>query len=144
MPSAPPKLGTQSTCRLLEATAVAQWRKGRGRCWRSPPERLEDANMKDVVDARSFWQQQTVRDVANALCHLERAGEPRAQLAPRPGQKGLRRSVKDAKPHPIAHCKLQGAMVAVVVAIGIFLGLEKASRSWRSASTVSVRAVPAV
>ena len=54
MPSALPKLGTQSTCWLLEATAVAQWRKGRGRCWSRPPERLEDANMKDVVDARSF------------------------------------------------------------------------------------------
>ena len=29
MPSAPPKLGTQSMCWLLEATAVVQWRKGR-------------------------------------------------------------------------------------------------------------------
>ena len=34
--------------------------------------------------------------------------------------------MKDAEPHPIAHCKLQGAMVAVVVSLGIFLGLEKA------------------
>ena len=51
---------------------MAQWRKGRGRSWRSPPERLEDAHMKDVVDARSFWQQQMVRDVADAFGHLER------------------------------------------------------------------------
>ena len=34
--------------------------------------------------------------------------------------------MKDAEPHPIAHCKLQGPMVAVVVALGIFLGLEEA------------------
>ena len=82
--------------------------------------------MKDVVDARSFWQQQPVSDVANALGHLEQAGEPRAELAPRPRQQRLHRSMKDAEPHPIAHCKLQGAMVAIVVALGIFLGLEKA------------------
>ena len=81
MPSAPPKLGTQSTCRLLEATAVAQWRKGRGHCWRSPPEWFEDTNMKDIVDACSFGQQQPVHDVANALGHLERVGEPRVELA---------------------------------------------------------------
>ena len=74
---------------------MAQWRKGQGRCWRSPPERLEDANMKDVVDTRSFWQQQTVRDVANALGHLERASEPRAQLAPWSRQQRLHRSMED-------------------------------------------------
>ena len=34
--------------------------------------------------------------------------------------------MKNAEPHPIPHRKLQGAMVAVVVALGIFLGLEKA------------------
>ena len=141
MSSAPTKLGTQSTGWLLEATTVAQWRKGRGRCWRSPPERLEDANMKDVVDACSFWQQQTVRDVAKALGHLERAGEPRAELALWPRQQRLHRSMKDAEPHPIAHCKLQGAMVAVVVSLGIFLSLEKA---FTHLSLELVRVVPAV
>ena len=34
--------------------------------------------------------------------------------------------MKDVEPHPITHCKLQGAMVAVIVALGILLGLEKA------------------
>ena len=37
--------------------------------------------MKDIVDARSFGQQQPVNDVANALGHLERVGEPRVELA---------------------------------------------------------------
>ena len=34
--------------------------------------------------------------------------------------------MKNAEPHPITHRKLQGAMVAVVVALSILLGLEKA------------------
>lgn len=45
------KLRMQGMLRLLQTTTMVERRQHRWSSWRSPPEWLEDANMKNVVDA---------------------------------------------------------------------------------------------
>ena len=76
------------------------------RSQRGAPERLEDSNVEDFVDACALRKRQTVRDIADVLSDLERPGELWAQLAPRSRQQRLNWTVKDAQPYPIANSKL--------------------------------------
>jgi hypothetical protein len=63
--------------------------------------------------------------------HLERPGEARGELATGPGHQRLSRSVKNAEEHPVTNGELQWAMVRIVVAFGIVMGLEQANTNVR-------------
>jgi len=88
-------------------------------------EGLEEADVEDIMVAGSVRQAKTISDVADMVQHLERPGVARAQLTPPPGDNGLGGPVEEAKPHPVTDAELQGAMVCIVVALGVGLGLEE-------------------
>lgn len=88
-------------------------------------EGLEDADMEDIKDARPVRQVKTIGDIAHTFQHLEWPGVARAQLAPRPEDQGLSWPVKEPKPHLVTDVELQGAMVGIVVALGVGLSLEQ-------------------
>ena len=81
--------------------------------------------MEDVVDASTGRKLKAVGHLSDALQHGKWPGVARAQLALRARVKGLRRTVKEMQPHPVAHRKLHIAVVGVVVLLGQLLGLEK-------------------
>lgn len=123
MPLATAQLSPHGALRLKQATPLVKrrqrWRSSR----RCALERLEDADVEDVVDAGTLRKVEPVRDVADAFCDLERASIPRAKLAPWSWQQGLRRLVENAQEHPITHRELQLAVVAVIVTSRVLLSL---------------------
>ena len=86
-------------------------------------ERLEDADVEDVVNAGAVRKLKAVGDVADAFQHLERPGIARAQLPTRPGSQGLSGAVEEPQPDPRADVELQGSMMCIVVALGVGLRL---------------------
>ena len=86
-------------------------------------ERLEDADVEDVVNAGAVRKLKAVGDVADAFQHLERPGIAWAQLPTRPGSQGLSGAVEEPQPDPRANVERQGSMMCVVVALGVGLRL---------------------
>lgn len=69
----------------------------------STTEDLQDADVEHIMYPGALWKAQTVCHLAKPFGDVEQASEPRAQLAARLEQQRLGRSVKDAKPDPVAH-----------------------------------------
>ena len=86
-------------------------------------EGLQNANVEDVVDACAVGQSKAVGDIAHALRHLKGSRVARAELAAGAGNQRLGGAVQEPEPDPIADVELQRAVMSVVVALGVVLGL---------------------
>jgi hypothetical protein len=86
---------------------------------------LQHANMEHVMNPCPGRQSEAVGDLPNTLKYLERPCVARTQLAARTRHQGLRRSMKNAKPHLIPDVELQWSVVGIVETLSIFLGLKQ-------------------
>lgn len=125
MPSAAVTASAQHTLWQKKRAPMAQWRQGRnrGRWWTA--EWLEHANVEDIMKTRALRQLQPVRHLSHALQHPVWTGILGPQLATATRNEGLSGVVEKMQPHPVPHGEFQGAVVVVLVATCIFLGLEK-------------------
>ena len=86
-------------------------------------ERLEDAHMEHVVNARTLRELKAVGDITHAFLHLVRPRVMGTQLVAATRQQGLSWAMEQPEPHPVPDVEAQVAMMSVVVALGIVLCL---------------------
>ena len=81
--------------------------------------------MEDVMQACVRGKSETISHLPDALDDLERPGVAWAQLALGRQSERMGGSVEKSEQHPCAHVELHLAMVLIVVALGVLLGLKK-------------------
>ena len=86
-------------------------------------ERLEDAHMEHVMNARTLRESKAIGDVTHAFLHLVRPRVTGTQLVAVTRQQGLSWAMEQPEPHPVPDVEGQVAMVRVVVALGVVLSL---------------------
>lgn len=94
-------------------------------------ERLQNANMEDVMDAGVLLELKAISHSSYAFDDLEWPGVERRELAAAPKNKGLGGAMEKSKPHPITCVVLDVAVMVVVVAASIFFGLENTGTDLR-------------
>jgi hypothetical protein len=117
------KVGAEHAFRLRKEPTVLQGRKRRSRCRQCSPERLQDSDKEDVVDACVDRELKAVGDGAHSFQDLEWSSEAWAELGAGAWNERLSVAVQEAQPHPLSDYELHGTVVRVVVAASILLGL---------------------
>ena len=85
--------------------------------------RLEQSNMKDIMNPRADWKCQLVCDVTHTLQHLIGSKETRTQFTTATNTERSSRPMQKAKPNPLAWREFHRTMTPIINGLVMLLSL---------------------